>query len=380
MSTGIQELDRLLGGGFDPGTVVLLRGGPGSGKTTLGLQLIDRHLTRAIRSAEHEENQVGAAVFLSLEVDPIRALKHVKKSFGFFGSMVRPVRSDPGSIQIDPRLILWGRKELATRLAVKLNEADVKAGKERIFLPKWLGDEFKSAVEKRKPRVAMDRCLIVVDSLNALIRLLFEYSAKRLPADDQAFLNIRDILDGLGIMVRTQLEESVVVFAQEYHGDRLTEESIVAESFACDTEILLLHEPIAGESCRPGRSLSTVGYGTERRYGNGEDVPQVVETRSFCRVLKSRTRPSQSRRCAYDIVEGKGVVFYETYPGDGSILLFAENERQKRTWDKFFAWDIPQNYPALRFEQFDRSGLQRTFASQRGFRYRPSRVDLPGFP
>ena len=69
-------------------------------------------------------------------------------------------------------------------------------------------------------------------------------------------------------------------------------------------------------------------------------------------------------------------MFYETYPGDGSILLFAENERQKRTWDRFFTWDVPQNYPALRFEQFDRSGLQRTFASQRGFRYRPSRVDL----
>jgi hypothetical protein len=119
-----------------------------------------------------------------------------------------------------------------------------------------------------------------------------------------------------------------------------------------------------------------VGYGLERRFGNREDAPQAVETRSFCRVLKSRTRPNQSRRCAYDIVSGRGVVFYETYPGDGSILLFAENERQNRAWDKFFTWDIPQNYPALRFERFDRSGLQRTFASQRGFRYRPLRVDM----
>ncbi len=39
MKTGIDELDRVLGGGFVPGSVVLLGGEPGIGKSTLALQL-----------------------------------------------------------------------------------------------------------------------------------------------------------------------------------------------------------------------------------------------------------------------------------------------------------------------------------------------------
>jgi DNA repair protein RadA/Sms len=39
IATGIDELDRVLGGGFVPGSVVLLGGEPGIGKSTLGLQL-----------------------------------------------------------------------------------------------------------------------------------------------------------------------------------------------------------------------------------------------------------------------------------------------------------------------------------------------------
>src|SRR5690606_36136265 len=40
--TGELELDRVLGGGFVPGTVVLLGGDPGIGKSTLALQLAGR--------------------------------------------------------------------------------------------------------------------------------------------------------------------------------------------------------------------------------------------------------------------------------------------------------------------------------------------------
>ena len=119
-STGIDELDRLLGGGFAPGTVVLLRGGPGSGKTTLGLQLIDRHLTRAIQSADRDKSEVGAAVFLSLEVEPTRALTHVNESFGFFSSVLKYVTKDVGRIlRVDPRLIAWGRDDLDVKLEMK---------------------------------------------------------------------------------------------------------------------------------------------------------------------------------------------------------------------------------------------------------------------
>jgi hypothetical protein len=386
MSTGIRELDGLLGGGFDQGTVVLLRGGPGSGKTTLALQLIDRHLTRAIQSTQGADDEPGAAIFLSLEVDAFRAVQHVRRSFDFFNSLDELDLSDGKSVLVGrPHLVLWGRDELDKALARLVpKEGDFN-------LPQILGDALMSAIKQPEDSIPLKRSLIIVDSLNALVRMLLGYNRqKTLPRESNTLKLIqdlvdgqsntleliRDLVDGLGVMVRTKLEESVVLFTQEFHGDTNLEESIVAESFACDTEILLLHEPIAGESYRDSRSLSTVGYGIERRIGNRADRSQSVETRSFCRVLKSRSQASQSRRCAYDIVSGEGVVFYENYPGDGSILLFSENERQKRAWDNFFTWDIPQNYPALRFEEFDRSGLQRTFASQRGFRHRPSRVDL----
>ncbi|MBY0399113.1 AAA family ATPase, partial [Myxococcota bacterium] len=42
IATGEQELDRVLGGGFVPGSVVLLGGDPGIGKSTLALQLAGR--------------------------------------------------------------------------------------------------------------------------------------------------------------------------------------------------------------------------------------------------------------------------------------------------------------------------------------------------
>jgi len=40
--TGIHELDRVIGGGFVPGSVVLVGGEPGIGKSTLLLQVVAR--------------------------------------------------------------------------------------------------------------------------------------------------------------------------------------------------------------------------------------------------------------------------------------------------------------------------------------------------
>ncbi|MDI6807071.1 MAG: ATPase domain-containing protein, partial [Candidatus Aenigmarchaeota archaeon] len=39
-STGIPGLDKLIEGGYPKGSVVLVSGGPGTGKTLLGLQFI----------------------------------------------------------------------------------------------------------------------------------------------------------------------------------------------------------------------------------------------------------------------------------------------------------------------------------------------------
>ncbi|MHB8780269.1 MAG: ATPase domain-containing protein, partial [Candidatus Geothermincolia bacterium] len=42
LSTGIEEFDRVLGGGLVPGSVILVGGEPGAGKSTLLLQACDR--------------------------------------------------------------------------------------------------------------------------------------------------------------------------------------------------------------------------------------------------------------------------------------------------------------------------------------------------
>lgn len=58
-STGIDELDRVLGGGLVPGSVTLLGGEPGIGKSTLLLQLVNAWAGRALYvSAEESAQQI----------------------------------------------------------------------------------------------------------------------------------------------------------------------------------------------------------------------------------------------------------------------------------------------------------------------------------
>jgi DNA repair protein RadA/Sms len=58
-STGIPELDRVLGGGLVPGSVTLLGGEPGIGKSTILLQLLAKWPTRTLYvSAEESAQQV----------------------------------------------------------------------------------------------------------------------------------------------------------------------------------------------------------------------------------------------------------------------------------------------------------------------------------
>lgn len=58
--TGISEIDRVLGGGFLPGSVVLLGGNPGIGKSTLALQMVAKLKDPVLYvSAEENEEQIA---------------------------------------------------------------------------------------------------------------------------------------------------------------------------------------------------------------------------------------------------------------------------------------------------------------------------------
>jgi len=80
ISTGIDELDRTLGGGVIPGVVVMIGGDPGIGKSTLMLQMLDKIKSKSdllYISGEESKNQVhlradrlglsGQNIFFSVE-------------------------------------------------------------------------------------------------------------------------------------------------------------------------------------------------------------------------------------------------------------------------------------------------------------------------
>lgn len=71
VSTGIDGLDEMLGGGFPKGHIVSVMGAFGTGKTTFGLQFVNRGLTA-------DEN----CIFISLEEDTDSILKSAE-NFGW---------------------------------------------------------------------------------------------------------------------------------------------------------------------------------------------------------------------------------------------------------------------------------------------------------
>jgi len=71
-----------------------------------------------------------------------------------------------------------------------------------------------------------------------------------------------------------------------------------------------------------------------------------------------------------------GLRFYETYPGDGRILLFQENEPQRAVVREFFRSDVPLLYPTLQCQTFERDNLHHVLGNQQRFQHIPERTDL----
>jgi DNA repair protein RadA/Sms len=77
-SAGMDELDRVLGGGFVPGSVVLMGGHPGAGKSTLLLQtlcgLADKHEALYVTGEESLQQVAMRAKRLQLPMDKLQLL------------------------------------------------------------------------------------------------------------------------------------------------------------------------------------------------------------------------------------------------------------------------------------------------------------------
>jgi archaellum biogenesis ATPase FlaH len=316
MKTGISTLDRLIGieadtGEIKPGSIILLRGGPGSGKTTLALQIL----------AEHMKTIAAQGSFVSVELKPGEIIDHLKEKFCFGVESRAGIRLPENSLD---KVILISRENYDSNPACR-NLGDcirktLKKHKEQADLQTVFRDICEMI---RGGAAAPDPRFIVIDSLNALLSMLSAFCPEFRKQD------LRGQLQELAKASRNNLQESVVLFTAEYHPTSAPEAfgSLVSESFVCDIEIILRPEPVSGTSSLPSSAMNQLGYAVERHqthHGN-RGAPaaeswseQAVEIRSFCRVIKSRWSHNQSRRCQYDIVEGKGVVFDETYPGDGN--------------------------------------------------------------
>jgi len=360
ISTGIEALDEMLGGegkekGIREGSIVLLRGSPGSGKTTLALQILEKHL----------KNYPGeSGVFISLEKAPRLIVVHMKEAYSF------------DNIETPGRIICIGRETLEKHF---LSEFQKKLTK-NTTKPLELWENANVFIDCVSEIVKNDFQLqnvkyVIIDSLNVFADIVLQFLKAAFPSLTFRIRDVFQVVSKALVKAMGDNGRSILIFVGEYAPDDLHAHSVASESFFCDIDIQLTEEPIIQEKIplNPQDSRENYPLGV-----NLLEFRKGIEKRHFCRVLKSRNSPRQSRRCAYDIVDKEGIKFYETYPADGQVRLFAENAPQLNEWRDFISQDILQMhlYPALDYYIFDRDGLQRAFGGLRRFFYMPERTDM----
>ncbi|MHC4205016.1 MAG: RAD55 family ATPase [Planctomycetota bacterium] len=395
ISTGIEELDSLLGkgseygsdaGGIKQGCVTLVRGEPGSGKTTLVLQILSDYL---------KKNKKNKAVLFSLEENSLDLLKRMDRNFHF--DLVRRVPKEDtldgqlhcldATILIRPiELALFDYRARAMK-AVRKGATSVSVGPVLGFITERVTEEFRRGKRSRLVALLQEGgLLIIMDSIGA-----FMSAASHGGIEDQPRIVLKAVCDflrggsaGQGTDKAKKRKSdkdngqesctgNTLLLTGEYHYHAPSQTPAFTESFYCDTEILLRPEPVCVPEDYEQHIQSSLGYSINALIHEGA---KSIESRSFCRVLKSRVSANQSRRCAYDIVTTKGIQFFETYPGDGKIILFAENDPQRTAWNSFFELDVPDSYPALRHEVFDRMSMQSVYEGQRRLRNIPLKTDM----
>lgn len=81
ITTGIKDLDALIGGGFPVNTAILLSGGPGTGKTLFGLNFLAEGATKGERSCYISFNETKDDLLRACE--GIKSLRNLKKNEKF---------------------------------------------------------------------------------------------------------------------------------------------------------------------------------------------------------------------------------------------------------------------------------------------------------
>jgi KaiC/GvpD/RAD55 family RecA-like ATPase len=399
--THIPVLDKMLGynenypdlGVIEDGSIVIIRGEPGCGKTTLGLQILSHFL---------QKNPVAWGGYFSLEKDPNKVLEKMSRDFKMFPQIKNRVALIPSQNIQDLLQFISMKKENhrsggifdteVEKYVRILSEGIIAEGKITDTFRKAAAEAFVDLVKYWKGRLGgeadkaryvqftkglrkLNRTrnptntinMVFLDSVNAFIRIL----SVSLPSSDSRIL-VKIFFDAL------QIAFGQVVIIASSEATRGTDFGMdsMSESYLCDIEILLRTEPVAVAKNYMGEDGSPVGYSIIKVREDLEVGRNQVETRPFCRVVKSRDCAHESRRCSYEITHDEGIRFFETYPGDGRLVMFSENDSQQKCWEDFAARDLPSCYPGLRYEIFHRQNLQTVYEGQRRLRNIPVKTDL----
>ncbi|NJD08174.1 MAG: recombinase RecA [Methylococcaceae bacterium] len=211
ISSGVAGLDELLGGGFIPLRAYLVRGGPGSGKTTLGLHFLTASANPAlfITLSEDEASIRRNAETLGIDLSKVHIINLAPDKDSFFEEDSYDIFS-PAEVERKP-------------LADKLVSGVERIKPQRVFIDSLTQFRYLSAdrFQFRKQTLSLFSYL---KNLNITTLFSTESSAEA-PDDDLQFLSDGIIEIGSrsdGRMLRiTKFRGSD--FAQDWHFFRLTD-------------------------------------------------------------------------------------------------------------------------------------------------------------
>ncbi len=324
VKTGIGDLDDLLGGGLAPGSVLLIKGGPGAGKTTLSSQI----LAHAVGTKQY-------CVYLPLEEQPYESLARLSRCFASvtknYSRYLAPIEFNEDQFaKKSPKSLFLALVEFFVNVGKKARECFAKSAAAKLQRSNSIPQGTEQLQHLPRPSIAF----VAIDSLSALLDRI-SVLVQPPPSDREAILHLLRALRTKRVREALVSSQPIIIFTSELRSNSPVLHQ--AESFLSKA-VIELHEQVVNTN-----------------YG-----PELLR---FCSVKKSRDRRNHTRRCCYDFSTA-GLTFYPTYAADGKLFLFEENASQCVD-NHETAISVPVLHPLVQVDRFSRSALQSTFAVHR---------------